>query len=207
MSRVLLVVLFALLLSGIVLYFKPHPEALPVKGLVAIPQSSPPCPWRDAQTDMTNWFPGATRYYIADQILSGKRIELQKRLGRSLTADENRLHMYTVTSNSTEIGTVLTRRVKGKNGVVEIVLGLDPDKRISHFKIQRMREPQDVTDGLASLKLEEQLRGKDAASDFSEIKTESTVPDSAACASHIVDGVRTLLVLHDAGQSNLPHHH
>ena len=207
MSRFLFVAMFVLLLSGVMLYFRPSSETLPVKGLVAIPQSSPPCPWRDATTDMTNWFPGATRYYITDQILSGKRLELQEQLGRPLTADENGLHTYIVASNATSVGTVLIRRVKAKNGALEVALGLDPYDTISHFKIQRIREPQDIVENLESLKLEDQLRGKSVTSDFHSIRTASELPDSTICASNIVEAVRALLVLHNAGQKNLPPHH
>src|SRR5262245_24070141 len=76
-------------------------------------EAGTPCPWRNAESDLTNWFPGATGYETRDLILSGKRLILQERLGRAVLPDEMALHYYSVRAGTTNLGSVLPRRIKG----------------------------------------------------------------------------------------------
>src|SRR5438045_8614756 len=54
------------------------------------PEAAPLCPWREPESDLKAFFPQATRYSVEPRILSGVRLELQQRLGRFPTGDENR---------------------------------------------------------------------------------------------------------------------
>jgi hypothetical protein len=208
MRSVLLALLVALCVSALVLAKHRPLETLPTKGLVVIPEAAPPCPWRNAQADLTNWFPGATGYSISDQILSGKRLELQKRLGRSLLPEENALHIYIIARNTAPLGTVLTRRFKGSGGAMEIALALDPQNTISAFKIQRMREPREIVQALEALNLDEQLQGKSVNDDLRAIDTRNAPPTVKDLAINILEAVRSLLVLNEAAQTNrIASHH
>jgi hypothetical protein len=166
------------------------------------PQS--PCAWNNAETDLTNWFSGATGYVVQDLVLSGKRISLQEQIGRPLRPEEMLLHCYLVQSNQADIGTVLTRRFKGEHGAIEFALALDNTGRIRHFKTQRIREPAEVIDGLAQLNLETRLqRGDSLVSQSDKIP-----PPARELAGRIESEIKTLLVLYEAGctEGHVSHH-
>jgi hypothetical protein len=163
-----------------------------------------PCPWRGAESDLTNWFPGATAYAIRDIPLSGQRLQLQERLGRTLQPEEMALHLYVVSSNKVHLGTVLTRRIKGPHGTIEIALALKPSGEIHQFKIQRMREPKEVAESLERIDLEGRFQGHTLAT-FSE---REIIPEtSSEYAKEIAVVVKALLVLYHAAQIDFHLHH
>lgn len=174
--------------------------------LPAIPVAAPPCPWREADTELTNWYPGATSYTVSDLILSGKRLELRKALGRDLLPEENALHLYLAQGEGGHLGTVLTRRLHGENGAVEIAVGLDASNVIRHFRIQRIREPEAVVEELNGIPLSGRFIGQKFGDDF---KWENAGLSSAAgrCASNIAENVRSLLILHENGNQGLARSH
>ena len=55
------------------------------------PEAMPLCPWRQPEVDLKVFFPDATGYRAETRILSGLRLELAERLGRTPTGDENAL--------------------------------------------------------------------------------------------------------------------
>src|SRR2546430_15458902 len=61
---------------------------------------APMCPWREPQRDLPTFFPSATDYKRETRILSGKRPQLQQRLGRVPAAEENALLIHRVTNGS-----------------------------------------------------------------------------------------------------------
>ena len=170
-------------------------------------EAATPCPWREAETDTTNWFPGATKYSIRDLVLSGKRLQLQERLGRPLLPEEMALHCYPVLSNDLQIGTVLTRRLKGEHGAIEIALALDMDERIRHFKIQRIREPSETLEALGRCHLEAELKNKSFADRI--VFNCPSLPESAKRLAEMLAGeVQALLILYEVGYSDVrPSHH
>ena len=165
-----------------------------------------PCPWRDAEQDMMNWFPGATKYTTHDVILSGQRTELQQKLGRMLQPEEMALHTYLVARNDQQVGTVLTRRVKGDHGAIEFVLGLDSEEKIRDFKIQRIREPEEVVHELEALDLRERVL-KLNSSNISLRNIGTARSPAEKLATNILGEVRALLVLFETGQTNLQQRH
>jgi hypothetical protein len=177
------------------------------------PQAAPLCPWREPEADLKRFFPNATRYEVETLILSGSRGELAERLGRIPTGDENALRLYRVFQETELLGCVMTQRVKGEYGAIELVLGLDTRKRICGMRLQRMREPEPVAHALENSEWLGSFTGKDAASawkigvDLPEVPTEARVSAEA-----VVHGARSLLVLLEVGDretglaSKSPHH-
>lgn len=181
---------------------------------VKVIEPASPCPWRDAEQDMTNWFPGATQYRAHDTVLSGKRTELRAQLGREMHPEEMALHTYIITSNDTPLGTVLTRRIKAKHGAIELAIALDTERKLKTFKIQRIREPQAIVDDLATYELERHFAGLCATNDLhSQLSASSSASTEAhEIAQAIASEIKAALVLFEAaererGDGRLPRHH
>src|SRR5512138_3663688 len=104
-----------------------HSDAFKQQEVVFEPANKPPplapmCPWRDPEADLPKLFPGASRYDPQTHILSGMRLELALRLGRPPGADENALQVYNIYRLDRMQGQVVTRRVKGSYGAIELVI-------------------------------------------------------------------------------------
>lgn len=166
-----------------------------------------PCAWNNADAELINWFPHATGYAIRDVPLSGKRLTLQERLGRPLFPEEMALHSYAITNNTTQLATVLTRRIKAEHGAIELALALDAASRIEHFKIQSSREPQEIINALSDLHLESRLNGK-TVRDQLALDLSHAPPPVQKVALQITEAIKTLLILQDAacGEPNHTHH-
>jgi len=100
--------------------------------------------WREPEADLKLFFPEATRYELESRILSGLRLELAERLGRTPTGDENALHVYRIYRDQTPRGSVLTRRAKAAFGAIEIVLATDTNGAVCGLRLQRSREPESI---------------------------------------------------------------
>ena len=193
---------------GIVVWrvnYSPSASELPVEVKAAPPQAGPMCPWREPDADMKAFFPNADRCEVETRILSGLRVELAARLGRAPTGDENALHLYRIRQETNTLGTVLTRRVKGTHGAIEIVLAVGPEERVRGVRLQRLREPESIAAAIQNPEWLRAFEGKQAndswklGTDIPEVSSEAH--DSATA---IVEGVRSLLILMTAtGQSNV----
>ena len=162
----------------------------------APPQAAPPCPWREPQADLQRFFPSATQYQLETLILSGARTELAQRLGRIPTGDENALHLYRALQGATPLGCVLTRRVKGEHGAIELVLGIDSQRRVCGARLQRLREPEPVASALGRPEWLGSFIGKNVSSAWKIGVDLPQVPSAALpSAEAIVEGARSLLVL------------
>lgn len=179
----------------------------PIKAI----EPASPCPWRDADQDMTNWFPGATQYRAHDTVLSGKRTQLRAQLGRELQPEEMALHTYLITSNNVPLGTVLTRRIKAEHGAIELAMAVGSDRKLKALKIQRIREPQAIVDALAKYDLERTFVGLSATNDFAAriLGSAGASNNADEIATAIASGVQATLTLYEAGSAevNLPRHH
>jgi hypothetical protein len=201
----------AVILAAIVLAFirsRSAPKETVFEPTIRQVDSQNPCAWNDAETGLTNWFPGATGYVVQDVILSGKRIPLQEQLGRPLRPEEMLLHCYLVQSNEANLGTVLTRRFKGEHGAIEFALALDNTRQIRHFKTQRIREPAEIVNALDQLDLDARLQNKKLGDDL-VVPSDKIPPAAQALASRMGDEIKTLLVLYEAGctEAHVAHHH
>lgn len=166
------------------------------------------CPWREPDNDLKLFFPDATRYELETRLLSGRRLELAERLGRIPTGDENALRVHPVYRGQTPLGVVLTRRVKGEFGAIELVLAVGTNQQVCGLRLQRLREPAASSAALQDSQWLRSFVGKRADSSW---QPEREIPDMPAearvSAEAIVDGVRSVLILlATANQEELPHH-
>ena len=168
----------------------------PFEPKTKLPQAAPLCPWREPASDLQRFFPNATRYEPETRILSGQRLELAERLGRVPTGDENALHIYRSYEEQSPLGAVLTRRVKGAYGAIELVLAVGTNGHVRGLRLQRLREPEPIA---AALQNPGRLHSFDGQHSDSSWKLGRDIPDVAlaarAPAQAIVDGVRSLLIL------------
>jgi len=204
MSRPRLIGASSLLLAlGIVAAFwrKSTPTETVFDPKVRPPEGGPLCPWREPVSDSKLFFPNATRYEVETRILSGLRVELARRLGRSPTGDENALHIWRVYEENASLGSVLTRRVKGEHGAIELVLAVDSEERVCGLRLQRLREPELIARALQNSDWIRSFEGKSADSMWKLGEDIPDVPSEArASALAVVEGARSLLILLSASR-------
>jgi hypothetical protein len=160
------------------------------------PQAASMCPWRDPPSDLKQFFPSATRYEVDTRILSGLRVELAQRLGRTPTGEENALHVYRIYQDKLELGTVLTRRVKGNYGAIELVLAVEPAGQVRGLRLQRLREPDSIAAALTNPEWLHSFEGRNTDSSWKIGGDITEVPSEARLSANaIVEGTRSLLIL------------
>ncbi len=160
------------------------------------PPLAPMCPWRNPEADLPKLFPEASRYDLDTRILSGMRPELARRLGRFPTADENALQVYRIYSPDRMQGEVVTRRVKGSYGAIELVIAADEHGRFKNVLIQRVREPQALSDALLGANWTQWLGGKTAESSWDcERLLANLDPKARPSAEAVIAGVRSSIIL------------
>lgn len=175
-------------------------------------EPAPPCPWREPEADLQRFFPGATRWRTETRILSGLRVELTGRLGRPPAAEELALQLHRVFHDAREVGTVLTRRVPGQHGGIELVLAVDPGGAVRGLRLQRWREPEPVREAFTQVAWLRAFVGKHAGDACRPGVDLPAVPPAARdSAAAVAEGVRSLLILRDcaehARQVGAPAHH
>ncbi len=196
--RLLVAVSFGVLLVG-ALWFRTgsrsSEEAL-FEPAHSPPQLPPMCPWRDPGADLPKLFPEGSRFEVQTRILSGLRPELALRLGRAPGPEENALQVFEIYGGGRRVGEVVTRRVKGTFGAIEIVVAADNSRKIKGILLQRMREPQSVVDTLAALDWARWLGGKSPETAWDCDALMASLPAEArASARAIVEGAHSSLVL------------
>jgi hypothetical protein len=165
------------------------------------PESAPLCPWRDPVSDLKQFFPEATRHAVETRILSGQRLELAERLGRMPTGDENALHVWRVYAGVSLVGSVLTRRVKGEYGVIELVLAVEANGSVRGVRLQRLREPENIAQVLQNPNWLRSFKGRRADSLWKLGEDIPGVPaEVCASAMAMIEGARSLLILLAAGE-------
>jgi len=189
------------------------PETL-VETQVRPPEAAPLCPWREPQADLQRLFPTATRHETETRILSGHRLELTQRLGRAPTGDENALHLYRIYHDNTPLGTIVTQRVKGAYGAIELVLAADTSLRVCGLLLQRLREPEPIARALQNPDWLHSFNGKDTDADWQLGRGIPGVPpEAASSAQAVVAGARAAMILLATADEALPppsaqpHHH
>lgn len=160
------------------------------------PEAAPLCPWRTPEADLKQFFPTATSYQQETHILSGLRAELAQRLGRQATGDENALRVNRVYQGSKCLGAIMTGRVKGEYGSIELVLATDNEQRVRGVRLQRLREPQTTAGALEDTNWLAAFAGKQAMDSWRLGEDIPQVPAAArASAAALLAGTRTLLIL------------
>lgn len=173
------------------------PEA-PAKKLL---EAAPMCPWRQPEKDLKAFFPGATHYRIETLIFTRKFREIKARLGRLPAPEENPLYLHRIYKLQQPVGSVITRRVKGEYGAIEIVLAIQ-DNKVAGMRIQRMREPQPIAQALNSANWQRSFVGKTSRDGWQLGRDVPSVqPEARNSAQAIIEAVRTLLILHEISES------
>jgi hypothetical protein len=159
------------------------------------------CPWRNPKADMAAFFPGATTYRTAFLVLSDHSLEVAHRIGHPTTIQTNGLYMYPVLSGSTELGRVLVQRFAAPHGAMEAVVGVAPDGKIAGVRVQRLREPGDVTQAVTSTQWLGAFRGLTVDSPFQIGNDLPQLPVRAReTAAAFADAVRVLMIEYDTGK-------
>src|SRR5262249_48315861 len=149
-------------------------------------EAAPLCPWRDPDRDLRALFPEAIGYSIETRVLSGIRPEMADRLGRPVEPEENALRVYRIAASNELGGWVLTRRVSGEHGAIELVLGLNGRGKVRAVRLQGLREPPAIAAELQDARWLGGFVGKEADSPFAPGKDLPAVaPDAAASAGAI----------------------
>jgi len=188
-----------------------HPEVIEGPRSPRI-EAAPMCPWREPEVDRLAFFPGSTRLQKETRILSHQRVDLAANLGRPVAADENALHRFLIFAEQELLGTILTRRIKGEYGGIEIVLAVDTNAAVCGLRFQRAREPDPVMQALESPGWLAALKGKRAHDNWELGRGVPDLPDEAReSGRQITDGVRSLLILLEASENSgvlpkRPHH-
>ncbi len=185
------------------------PLSSATKYIVKEPQTSAGlCPWRSPDEDRKRYFPTAVSSRDETLILSRQRLELQRRMGRKPAADDNALIVHRILDATGSPGVVVTRRVRGECGLIELVLAADADGRLIGAKIQRNRELESTAAALKSPEWLGAFRGKDSRSAWRLGLDIPAVPSGAQpSAQAIVDEARTVLIMLDVAlhsDSSLP---
>lgn len=175
-------------------------------------EPAPVCPWREPEGDLQRFFPGGATYSSETRILSGVRVELAKQLGRLPEAEENSITLYRVFAGSNRVGTVLTRRVKGEHGGIELVLALNGSHEVDGVRLQRIREPEAISKCLHDPGWLGQFRGRSHHRGWDSDDVRGLPKEAHISARAIREGIRSLLILLAAAESTErppkrePHH-
>jgi hypothetical protein len=160
------------------------------------------CPWRDPKSDLRRFFPGADSYGQETLILSPLRLEIMKRLGPGVPLESNALYIYRALQGQTRRGTALVRRASGEYGAIEVVVAVDPERRVIGVHLQRHREPPAIASAIASPQWLGAFRGKTANDAFHIGGDLPAVPPVAEKSAEAIAGaVRSLLIELDVAET------
>ena len=154
------------------------------------------CPWREQERDRRAFFPTSTGFREETLILSGKRLQVARLLGRESTAEDNALKVYRIVSADRILGSVVARRVRGESGVIELLLAVGTDGAVVGSRLQRLREPAPAAHEIQSSIWHRAFVGKTSEAPWQlgvDIPNVSAAARPSAVA--ILDAARTLLVL------------
>jgi hypothetical protein len=162
------------------------------------------CPWRNPDSDMRAFFPGATGHKTMLMSLSDLSLKIKQRVGKSTELQTNGLYVYPIVDGNAALGTVLIQRFAAPHGAMEAVVGVANDGKIAGVRIQRLREPPSVARELTSEKWLGAFRGLTASSAF-KISGDlpRTRPESRDSAAALAEAVRVLMIEFDLGKANL----
>ncbi len=161
------------------------------------------CPWRNMHGDMQAFFPGSDTSIDQILVVTSQRAAITKRLGRTPTGDENTLRAYKVMRGQSFVGTVITRRIRGEYGLIELVLAVDAKSSVVRYaRIQRLREPDPAASALQSDAWLRQFRGLTGDSNWQAVAHSPILPAQAlTSAAAITDAARTALILLSTARS------
>ena len=152
------------------------------------------CVWRDPERTMTKLFPDAQDYLTIDRKLDAASIAaIEKILGESLEETEKKEYsFYEIRTGKRYLGWVMALAGTGEYGVIETVVGVNPDGKLRGVYLQRIRERQ--REELSSDAFLNQFKGKALKDDF----TVKAVPGAETASREISRLVKKMLAFHAA---------
>lgn len=151
------------------------------------------CVWRDPERSMLKLFPEARDYRTVTRKLDAATIaRIEQLIGEPLEAGEKaEFNFYEITGAGRSLGWVMALAGMGEYGVIEAVVGLEPDHRIRGVYLQRVRERK--AEALKSPAFLDQFKGK-------RVREPSTVNPApgAEKASHEITRVVKKMLAFDA---------
>ncbi|HLJ57310.1 MAG TPA: hypothetical protein VKT77_19895, partial [Chthonomonadaceae bacterium] len=163
-----------------------HQVRIPVRPVGEAAPSVGLCPWRTPDADRLRYFPGSLSSRDESLILSRQRLALKDRLGRTPLADDNAIIVHRILGPEGPQGVVVTRRVRGECGLIELVLATDSQGRVVGAKLQRHREPEATARALDSPSWLGAFRGKDCCSPWTLGRDIPAVPAEARISAEAV---------------------
>lgn len=163
------------------------------------------CVWRDPERTMQRIFPNARDYKTVNvKVTPDKITQIEKRLGSRLDdSEKGEFSFYEITGiakgKPEVIGSIVALAVKGEYGVIEAVIGVDGQGKVSGAYIQRSRER--TTRFLESTDFLKQFVGKtvnDPIELGKDIRPAS--PDSAESSRLVAFVIRKMLIFYEVLQ-------
>src|SRR6185503_11475850 len=96
---------------------------------------------------------------------------------------ENLLPVYRIYGETGAVGAVLTRRVKGTHGAIEVVIATDLRDQVCGLRLQRLREPEGVARALENPEWLRSFHGKTAGSGWDLGRDIPEVPPEARASA------------------------
>lgn len=151
------------------------------------------CVWRDPERSMLKLFPEARDYRTVTRKLdAAANARIEQLIGEPLEAGEKtEFNFYEITGAGGSLGWVMALAGMGEYGVIEAVVGLEPDHRIRGVYLQRVRERK--AGALKSPAFLDRFKGKRAG----DRVTENPVA-GAEKASHEITRVVKKMLAFDA---------
>lgn len=120
------------------------------------------CVWRDPERSMLKLFPEARDYRTVTHKLDAAAIaRIEQMIGEPLEPGEKaEFNFYEITGAGRSLGWVMALAGMGEYGVIEAVVGLEPDHRIRGVYLQRVRERK--AEALKSPAFLDRFKGKRA---------------------------------------------
>jgi hypothetical protein len=216
MSRVLMLAgtLSVLLAAWVIWQWGRHPAetAAPFEPPSRLVEPAPLCPWREPDQDLPRFFPESSRWETETRVLSGLRDQLSKTLGRAPGPEEIALTLHRVYRDSQPLGAVLVRRVKGRDGAIEVVVAVSEQGRILNVRLQRMRERTSIAKAVSGPEWLGRFEGRTETDGWGTDNLKGMPPEAQQSGEAIREGIRTLLVLLAASETpgvpttRTPHH-
>lgn len=163
------------------------------------------CVWRNPERTMRKIFPEAHDYKTITTLISDEKREvIEKRLGEELAPGERHDWIYyEITGDKGEqLGYIIADAEKGEYGVIEMVMGITPDGKVTGLYIQRARERDDV---FKSEKFLNQFVGKSIENPI-KIGDDIKAEKASTAVKAVILGVRKMLIFYDElGKQKLNH--
>lgn len=157
------------------------------------------CVWRDPERTMQKIFPAARDYRTVTVKMTPDKVStIEKLLGAKLDdSEKGEFNFYDINGivqgKPQKLGTLIALAGTGEYGVIEVVIGVDPNGRVVGSYIQRSRER--VTHALENPEFLNQFKGKtkdDAFEVGSAIKP--AIPDAVAASRTVAFVIKKMLL-------------